>query len=394
MATIVIVPYPEPGHIDPSFKIARILQSRGHRVCYLNLADYDEYIGSRGLEFIPIFENLCPRGFVDEQAECGVSNFEAVLSKANKASMENGYDPAAEIHSITRSIQPDLFIIDTLLPDLALLIQRLGIPILLYNALLFNPWARGDNIYSSLLKLPELILCPKEFDFPQTADGGERHYIEPVLDLEKRDVPFAWEKLDPKKPLIYCSLGSQSHLYGWNKEFFQTAIDTMALMPDRQMVIATGLYTESDSFRNIPPNAIVVKWVPQMELLQRTSIAITHGGMNTIKSCIFFGVPIIIFPIDRETPMNAARILYHGLGVRGNIKRNSVQHFQSLIKEIDGNPLLRLRVELMGKKLRQLEASGRGVQIIESILDQISRHRSGQQRLENLNQTFPIAACN
>jgi zeaxanthin glucosyltransferase len=150
----------------------------------------------------------------------------------------------------------------------------------------------------------------------------------------------------------------------------------------------------SDSFRNIPPNAIVVKWVPQVELLQRASIAITHGGMNTIKSCIFFGVPIIIFPIDRETPMNAARIVYHGLGVRGNIKRNSVQHFRSLIEEIDENPLLRLRVELMGKKFRQLEASGRGVQIIEGILDQINRRKSGQQRPQNPNQTFPFAARN
>lgn len=54
MATIMIFPFPEFGHLNPTLKLARALKQAGHRVCYLGFAEFEAYLIAQGLEFIPI----------------------------------------------------------------------------------------------------------------------------------------------------------------------------------------------------------------------------------------------------------------------------------------------------------------------------------------------------
>src|SRR5262245_44911440 len=60
MATIIIVMLPEPGHLNPTYKLAKELKQRGRRVCYLSAPDYEAEIRSHGLEFIPFFTDAPP----------------------------------------------------------------------------------------------------------------------------------------------------------------------------------------------------------------------------------------------------------------------------------------------------------------------------------------------
>src|SRR5262245_51321905 len=62
MANIAFVTLPEKGHLISSFKIAKTLLSRGHRIYYLQLPEFEEYIRSQGLEFFPLFEKIFPKG--------------------------------------------------------------------------------------------------------------------------------------------------------------------------------------------------------------------------------------------------------------------------------------------------------------------------------------------
>ncbi len=62
-----------------------------------------------------------------------------------------------------------------------------------------------------------------------------------------------------------------------------------------------------------------------MELLSRADLFITHSGLNSIKESIFYAVPMLVFPIEFKTdhPGNAARIVYHVLGLRGDARKDS-----------------------------------------------------------------------
>jgi UDP:flavonoid glycosyltransferase YjiC (YdhE family) len=95
---------------------------------------------------------------------------------------------------------------------------------------------------------------------------------------------------------------------------------------------------------------------------------INHGGLGAVKECILFGVPMIVFPCRWDQPHNAARVVYHGLGVRGNINDASVEQIHSLIDVVDKDPKFKSRIDAMSKTFHEIENSGRGVQMVESIL--------------------------
>src|SRR2546429_1231453 len=354
MAKIIFASYPETGHLNASFKIAKGLKSNGHQVGYLGLPDFEEYIRRQGFDFIALFEKLCPRGFLFESAvKNNIENIEAVLLQVSKTGQPLDRYLYQELHQILRRVEPDLLIIDLFLPDFALIAAQLGVPLVLLNTQFFNPWAEQKAVYQPLIKWPELILSPQEFDFPGTERKKNCRYVESSIDLKRRDVPFPWDRLDPHKQLIYCSFGSQSHIFNGSEKFFQLVIDAIASKKDWQLVLTIGAHLRAADFHSVPANAILVNTAPQLDILKRASLMMTHGGFNSVKEAIFFGVPMILFPMIRDHPAIAARVVYHGLGVRGELQKISVAQIHALINRIDKDSSFRARVESMGRKFRE-----------------------------------------
>ena len=46
---------PVPGHLNPMTALARKLQSRGHDVVFMSLADVAPFVEAAGLPFVPCF---------------------------------------------------------------------------------------------------------------------------------------------------------------------------------------------------------------------------------------------------------------------------------------------------------------------------------------------------
>src|SRR2546422_7887921 len=59
---------------------------------------------------------------------------------------------------------------------------------------------------------------------------------------------------------------------------------------------------------------IVVEFAPQLELLKRAALCITHAGLNTALECLSNGVPMVAIPITNDQPGVAARIEWTGTG--------------------------------------------------------------------------------
>ena len=373
MSTIVFIAYPETGHLNASFKVARSLKERGHRIYYLGLRDFEDAIRRQEFEYLPIFEALCPKGFIQQYAvKNNIDNFVAIVQQAERSRVP--FDLSREIGSMIQRIRPDLFIIDLLLTDLAIRVEPSGIPMVLLNTQLFNPWAEEDSGYDFLLNKTELILCPQEFDFPGTQRKKNSYYVEASIDLARDDLPFPWEAVDQHKPLVYCSFGSQSHLIEGSKEFFQTIIDAVAARPDWQLILTVGSLNVED-FHGITPNTLLVKNAPQLQVLKRASVMITHGGFNSVKECIFFDVPMIVFPVIRDHPAIAARVVYHGLGITGDIRETSVDQIHNFIDRILEDTTFKARVAAMGKIFRENEAASPSVPVIEKALPSLALHR-------------------
>ncbi|MEA3438724.1 MAG: glycosyltransferase [Chloroflexota bacterium] len=212
--------------------------------------------------------------------------------------------------------------------------------------------------------LPEMILCPQNFDYPRENTGCLK-YIEPSITIEESEIPFPWRRIDQNKSLIFCAFGSQSDLYDKHQEVFQTLINAIGKRSDLQLVIALGEKIDIHSFQNPFSNVVLVNWAPYRSLLGKSSIMINHGGLGSIKHCIYFSVPLIVIPFGRDQPGNAARVDYHGIGLAADPNKVSESYLGTLINAIQEDPSYRTRINRMSQKFREIEEANDGVKVIE-----------------------------
>lgn len=434
MLTIGFFMLSEKGHLNPSFKIARHLQQRGYRVCFFGFSNHAEYISARGLEFIPIFGNSPDSANeARQETKAPLKGFKLFRAAGRMEETRKFLRDlmGGQIEELLDKVRPDLLIVDSFLPFVALVAYKLKIQVVMLSATLprnkepsipplsstlipantrfarlritlvwlrlfllreiFSRWTQLSlqrevkkfaiechyplrdidtrTFFIPALNLPELIVCPKEFDFPRK-ERENRYYVEAGIDPHRTEDPLPKERIEDHRPLVFCTLGSQSHQYRISKHFFQTVIEALERKPEWQLLLAIGEHMDVKDFQPTAANVTVVNWAPHAAALTKSSIMINHGGLGTVKECVYYGVPMIVFPISKDHPGNAARVHYHGLGVLGNIQRVSVEQIHSLIDKVAAEPSFKSRSRAMSSVFREAEDSGKGVEIIETILNQ------------------------
>lgn len=119
-------------------------------------------------------------------------------------------------------------------------------------------------------------------------------FIGPPIYPKKYEGNFPFEQLEGKK-VIYISLGTVFGDYSekLNQLFFESFADMDA-------VIVMAAYNLDTSKFNIPENFIIRNYVPQLEILKYTSVAITHAGMNSIGDLLYNNVPFVSIPLGAD----------------------------------------------------------------------------------------------
>jgi UDP:flavonoid glycosyltransferase YjiC (YdhE family) len=145
-------------------------------------------------------------------------------------------------------------------------------------------------------------------------------------------------------------------------------VDLARSRPERQWVIAIGAAIDPEDLRDVPPKVVIVRQAPQLQLLQRAHLMITHGGANTVKECIAFGVPMVSFPLGCDHPGNSARLVFHGLGLRADIQKASAPYLGRLIDALDADAGLRPRMKAMQASFQALEEAEAAPRMVEAIL--------------------------
>jgi UDP:flavonoid glycosyltransferase YjiC (YdhE family) len=51
-------------------------------------------------------------------------------------------------------------------------------------------------------------------------------------------------------------------------------------------------------------------------VLPQAAAVVTHAGLGTVHAALAHGLPLVCLPIGRDQPDNAARVEWHGAGLR------------------------------------------------------------------------------
>jgi len=223
-----------------------------------------------------------------------------------------------------------------------------------------SPWPR--------LSFPELVFFPECFQFQRATPVKGALYVEPSVDVERKDKEFCWSKLDGR-PLVFCSLGSivTFKYLALSKRFFRAFLDAMRERPDLQAVVAIGNYLKPEDFQ-YPENVVLTDDAPQVALLKRAKLMAGHGGGGGIRESLFYGVPMLLVPIGFDAPGNVARAVYHGVAVKADFKPSSAGELKAAIDRLLGDPSYSEAARRMSKQFVELQERMPSVEIIKRAL--------------------------
>jgi zeaxanthin glucosyltransferase len=406
---------PLSGHLNPMTALARKLQSRGNDVVFISVPDAEPVLRAANLKFVSFCEKEYPIGSIaQEWSSVAKLHGEEVLRHSSRELLP-GVCKAALEHLPEKIAETgvEALVFDKIYFYLELVAMNLGIPyvhiwsvlhvdfsgftppcifswphettpeavarnveglkvageILAPIAEVAKPYAEKAGLQidwndptATTSKLAVIAQTPVEFDFPNPHWPAEFHYAGPFHDDEgRRKVPFPWEKLTGD-PLVFASLGT---LVNGLEYVYRIILDAVRTLPGIQVVLSVGYNVDLDDLGPIPSNTIVVSSAPQIELLKRAVLCITHAGLNTALEALGQGVPMIAIPIGYDQPGVAARIAYHGVGEFLEVEDLTVKRLSQLIQQVQRNQSYYDKARYFKKVIAQTRGLDMAAELIE-----------------------------
>jgi len=403
-----------PGHLNPMTTLARRLKARGHDVVFLSVVDAEPLVRAAKLPFIPYCEKEFPAGSTRERLnQLSKLQGQAALEFTIASLAENLDASFRNLPRTLREVQADALVHDEVEIRLGLVPMKLGMPYAtVSNAmhcdysgntpLCIFDWphettpealvrnlegARGlersleparsvgrayaeqagldidwTDPFATISKLAWLTQTPKEFDFKSSHWLPYFHHTGPFHDGTGRiESNFPWERLTGE-PLIYASMGT---LQNGLETVFSTIAEAVGERPGMQPVLSIGPALDPGQIKNLPAGAIVVKSAPQVELLKRSALCITHAGLNTTLESLTQGVPMVAIPVTNDQPGVAARIAYTKTGGVLPLKEMTAPRLRSLIDEVLNNAEYRQNASRMKQAIAETNGLEKAVDVLE-----------------------------
>lgn len=404
-----------PGHVNAMLALAEATRARGHRVTFFLLGESPTSIEAAGFETVPLGGTVFPTDeYQTEFQKLGLLQDRAAL-KHTLAIGARAVDAVLEVGpTVVRATGVTALVVDQASFPGGTVADQLGLPFAtVCNALLLNPdpavppyfthwqpqdvwwgkirnriaWMGLNRLYAPIvtriqdhrrrLGLPvptgisdvwsdklQISQEPELFEFPRHALPKHVRFVGPLhRSANSQSIPFPWERLDGR-PLIYASLGTLQNRIAGMFQVIAEACDGL----DAQLVISTGNGMSPDALGTLPGNPVVVSYAPQLDLLRRSTLAVTHAGLNTVLEALSTGLPMVAIPVTNDQPGVAARVAWIGAGEAIAYKHVTLQALRAAVVHVRSNPSYRAAAERVRDAIHASGGAARAAELIEHSL--------------------------
>lgn len=404
-----------PGHLNPMVALADAIRTRGHRVTFFLLGVPPSSIAEAGFEIIALGGSVFPA----DQYHAEVQKLGSLQGRAAlKHTLAIGARAAAAVlevgPAVVRAAGVTALVVDQASFPAGTVADQLGLPFAtVCNALLLNPdpavppyfthwqprdawwarirnriaWAGLNRLYAPIvtciqnhrrgLGLPvpsdisqvwsnklQISQQPELFEFPRRELLKQLAFVGPLrLPGGYQPVSFPWELLDGR-PLIYASLGTLQNRIAGMFWVIAEACDGL----DAQLVISTGHGVTPEELGHLPGRPVVVSYAPQLELLRRSTLAVTHAGLNTVLDAMTTGTPLVAVPVTNEQPGIAARVAWIGAGEVIANQQVTSQALRAAVVRVRSNQSYRAAAERVRDAIQTGGGASRAAELIEQRL--------------------------
>ena len=385
------------GHINPTLPVVAELVRRGHSVVYHTTPALQAEVEGAGAtvrlyaggdQALP--DPPTPLGYLENLARIALRVLPAVLA-------DHGHD------------QPDVIVHDAACPWGAIAAHELSVPAASsFTTFAFNQHVRSptsgsrDLLLAALAhpihsrryaqarlalgrrfnarQLPlldlgdihqplNLVYTSREFQPAAEAFDQSYRFVGSSTGARPPDSSFPIERL--KDPVLYVSLGT---VFKADPQLLRTFATALAPLGGT-VVVSTG-QTRPDALAPLPPNVFVRQTVPQVDLLRRAALFVTHGGMNSVNEAMYAGVPMLVVPQGADQPMVARRIRELGNGLTIRTQDVTEGTVRARARELLHDEQYRSAAATMSIAQRKAGGSRRAVDELEDYMHATGRRRA------------------
>ncbi|WP_036815463.1 macrolide family glycosyltransferase [Pontibacillus yanchengensis] len=389
MSKIVFFSIPAHGHTNPTIPVVAELVSKGHQVWYYSFYEFQGKIEGAGATFIPCDEFLPPASEEELNRKVG-KDFAALIEMVVDTTIALDEKVCSEL----RAMQPDCIVSDSLCFWGKLFAKKLNIPyVCSTTSFAFNKHTsklmdRGlKEIFRMIVGMPRInkkmkllrshgyevesfvsivqndnetdtiVFTSKEFQ-PMAETFSDRYaFVGPSIP----EVPDVADEGKGEKT-IYISLGT---ILNQNHDFYHNCIEAFE-GSEYNVILSVGQKTDITTLGKIPDNFTVENTVDQLAVLQKAGVFITHCGMNSVNESLYFGVPMVLYPMHSEQRLVANRASELGAGVR--LKSIKSKHLRRAVDEVVANQHYHEKAHKLSQTLRH---NGGYKRAANTILDKV-----------------------
>ena len=436
MARFLFCPAPEAGDTYPAVPVALALKSRGHEVACLTSPAFEPDLHH---ERIPSFS--MPGGVYGTGQPSGPdavcrSLFVAAPPHSSAAEIVGALRAQAEtLERVFDEFRADV-LVDGSFPFAArLLSEARGIPRASIHAGCFPiptrdplfPYGPGqppptDERGRTLARLASLMQAEQDRDAVMAWDAARASLdlpacgvhparsaaspdlvllaTPPALEYPRSDLPpqfwftgpLTWQTrlacmpervagLTTRAPIVYVSQGAT---YNRNPVILRRAFEALGSEPVQIVATVVRAFDPAE-FEPLPSNAILERFVPFSELVDRLSLVITHGGAGAVHAALSRGVPVIVLPLAADQFEVAARCAWTGAGIRLDPWACTAAQLREAVRNILSDPSYRARAREIGNSCARLG----GPELAATLLERLAETRQPVLRPAS---TYPWAA--
>jgi MGT family glycosyltransferase len=373
MARILAYTSPAAGHLFPITPILDELSRRGHQIALRTLASQVPLMKTRGFDTAPVSEQVEAIRHDDWRA----SNARAGLVRAVRTFSERAAFDAPDLRNAIAQERPDALLVDINgwgglavaeawggpwasfcpyplalrsrdVPPFGLAWKPMSGPLGHLRDGMARPIVTAS--YNKAM-LPSLNAVRADLGLSRL-QAADDIYLRPPLVLYLTAEPFEYPRsdwppsvvmvgpcdwdppLDPPpwleqvtEPIVLVTTSTEFQDDG---RLVRAALEGLAGEP--VTVVATLPAGNAADFA-IPGHARLERFIPHSLLLDRSVVAVTHGGMGATQKALVRGVPVCAVPFGRDQFEVARRVEVSGAGTSLPAKRLSPERLRAKVHE-------------------------------------------------------------
>lgn len=387
---------PGHGHVNPSLPLVAELTRRGHEITYFITEGYRARVEAAGAKVQPYtavkddyFDAFNINGFHPQVVACE-------LLKTTEQLLPGLLDTA-------RAANPDYILFDCMCPWGYWIARTLKVPAVASVCLMppimraffrpstlrfmlpmmFRDFGKGleANRRSQALgkkynvpPLSQVSLLNAEGDlsisytsaefvpFSEDAPPSFR-FVGRTLEEEPDVDPALFERVGDR-PLVYVSMGTINNK---NRDVVELFVRSFAGR-DEFVMLTRGNPFAPEAFGALPENISIHPWLPQIAVLKRASLFITHGGLNSVHDGLYFSVPLLLCPQQEEQTLNASRVVELGAGLMLQKTELTPVNLQQTMSQLLNDPRFKLNAQKVGETFRTAGGMKKAADEIENLL--------------------------